>query len=103
MPEPEYSPYMEKAKQAVADWYNAEHSAGSPAYDLFPDDIYIVWFCKVLQNFKVLLSTPIEDGRYYEFTYDGDKERGYLDVYVKIHNEAVLDTGEVITPTKEKA
>ena len=100
--------YMGKAKEAVADYFNErrkhlEYVDPLTQYDIFPDDVYVVWFCKTLQNFKALLSTNIPDGRYYEFTYDGDKERGYLDVYAKIHNEAVLDTGEVLTNETEKA
>lgn len=94
--------YMQKAREAVVDYFN-EHKDATDSYDLFEDDVYVVWFCKTLQNFKVLLSTPVPDGKYYEFTYDGDKQRGYLDVYVKIHNEAVLDTGEVLTDETEKA
>lgn len=100
--------YMQKAKEAVADYYNdrriaVEFIEAYAGQDIFPEDVYVVWFCKTLQNFKALLSTNIPDGRYYEFTYDGDKQRGYLDVYAKIHNEAVLDTGEVLTNETEKA
>jgi hypothetical protein len=49
-------------------------------------DVYIVWFCKTLQNWKALLSTTLPDGMYYELTYDGDKNTFYLDVYKKFKN-----------------
>lgn len=53
--------------------------------------IYLVWFCKTLQNWKALLSTDIPDGLYYEVTYDGDKQQAYVDTYSKIGNVCVLD------------
>lgn len=56
--------------------------------------VYIVWMCKALQNNKALLSTDIEDGVYYEVTYNGDKNEFYLDVYKKTDN-IVIKTKEV--------
>lgn len=53
------------------------------------EEIYVVWNCKTLQNNKALLSTPVPDGRYYEVTYDGDKQRFYFDAYIKEHNESI--------------
>lgn len=51
-------------------------------------DVYVVWLSKTLQNNKALLSTTIPDGRYYEVTYNGDKNEIYFDSYVKEFNEA---------------
>ncbi len=45
-------------------------------------DVYVVWCCRTLQNNKALLSTTLPDGKYYECTYNGDKNELYLDVYV---------------------
>ena len=53
------------------------------------DDIYIVWYCKTLQNWKALVSTNRADGLYYECTYNGDKKQLYLDVYMKIENVCI--------------
>ena len=50
------------------------------------DDIYIVWFCKTLQNWKALVSTTITDGMYYEITYNGNIGETYVDVYKKWEN-----------------
>lgn len=55
------------------------------------DDIYVVWFCKTLQNWKALLSTNLPDGMYYELTYDGEKKRTYIDAYKKFENVVVTD------------
>lgn len=53
------------------------------------DDVYIVWSCKALQNWKALLSTNLPDGMYYECIYNGDKNEVYLDAYKKFENKAI--------------
>ena len=52
-------------------------------------DVYIVWYCKTLQNWKALLSTTLSDGMYYEFTLNGDKDEAYLDAYKKWDNNCI--------------
>lgn len=54
-------------------------------------DIFIVWKCKALQNWKYLISTTIADGMYYELTYNGDKKEWYLDAYKKWQNVVVKE------------
>ncbi len=55
-------------------------------------DVYVVWFNKTLQNWKALASSTLSDGRYYEITYNGDKEETYIDTYVKVDNVCFPDT-----------
>ena len=56
-------------------------------------DVFIVWSCKTLQNYKCLASTTVSgDGIYAEYTYNGDKQELYEDVYGKITN--ARHTGE---------
>lgn len=50
------------------------------------DEVYVVWFCKTLQNWKALVSTTLPDGMYYEVTHNGDKQEIYLDAYKKFDN-----------------
>lgn len=50
---------------------------------------YIVWKCKVLQNWKYLISSTLPDGMYYELTYNGDKKEWYLDAYKKFENQVI--------------
>lgn len=52
-------------------------------------EVYIVWFCKALQNRKALVSTSLNDGMYYELTLNGDNQELYLDAYKKIENECI--------------
>jgi hypothetical protein len=76
-----------KARLMVADFTKRHFE-----YDLDPDkDIYVVWFCKTLQNWKALLSTNMPDGNYYEVTYNGDQGVAYLDQYKKIVNQDYPD------------
>lgn len=83
--------FVQYAKQLVAAYYICLPETVERMLD---EDVYVVWMCKTLQNMKALLSTHVPDGRYYEVTYNGDKEEIYLDVYRKEKN-IVFDTKEV--------
>lgn len=72
-------------KQKVAEYFN-ENSDVTGKANMKPDDVYVVWYCKTLQNHKALLSTPVSDGMYYEIAYNGDKHELYLDAYKKWKN-----------------
>lgn len=52
-------------------------------------EVYIVWKCKTLQNWKWLISSTLADGMYYEVTYNGDKKEFYLDAYKKVENVCI--------------
>lgn len=56
-----------------------------------PFEVYTVWKCKALQNWKYLLSSTLTDGMYYELTYNGDKNEWYLDAYKKFENRTIID------------
>jgi hypothetical protein len=49
--------------------------------------VYVVWQCFILGNMKLMLSTDLPDGKYYEVTYNYEKGEFYLDEYVRVHNE----------------
>ena len=50
------------------------------------DDIFMVCYCKTLQNHKALLGVTGLYDDYFEATYDGDRNKVYLDVYKKDKN-----------------
>lgn len=79
---------MTKAKQLVVDYFN-EHVDKTNGTKLTLEDVFIVWFCKTLQNWKALVSTDVPDGMYYEITHNGDKNETYVDVYKKWDNLCV--------------
>ena len=81
---------QERAKQIVADYFN-RHADVTDCRPITTDDVFIVWFCKTLQNWKALLSTTVPDGMYYEVTHNGDKGETYLDAYKKWENMCYID------------
>ena len=81
--------FVEKAKQAVVDYFNSQADSTDKNGRITADEVYVVWIVKALQNNKALLSTTVPDGMYYEFTWNGDKNEGYLDAYKKWKNVLV--------------
>ena len=54
-----------------------------------PEEVYVVWFAKELQNIKGMFSSDVPEskGIYYEATYNGGKEELYIDRYKKEWNK----------------
>lgn len=71
--------FLEKAKKCVEQTTN----------EVLADEMYIVWFCKTLQNWKALVSTDVLNGVYWEVTHNGDKNETYVDMYTKTNNICV--------------
>ena len=88
--------FFEFSKNAVRD-YVINHLDKSDTVLNF--DVYIVWYCKTLQNFvwycktlqnwQALLSTTLFDDMYYELTVNGDKDEAYLNAYKKWDNNCI--------------
>ena len=81
---------QEQARKIVMEYFNS-HVDKTDNKQITLDDVYVVWFSKTLQNWKVLVSTNVSDGQYYEITHNRDKNETYVDVY-KI---AVFDYNEI--------
>ena len=81
---------QEKAKQLVVEYFN-QRVDKTDNRKITIDDVYVVWFCKTLQNWKALLSTTVSDGMYYEITHNGDKKETYIDAYKKWENICIKD------------
>lgn len=85
----ERSEEMEDRAQAIVHNYIVDHldrTDGIPKIE-----IYTVWKCKALQNWKFLISSSLPDGMYYELTYNGDKDEWYLDAYKKFENRVISE------------
>lgn len=80
--------FVGKVKQTVADYAN-EHVDKIDGVKISAENVYIVWYCKTLQNWKALASTTLPDGMYYELTVNGDKGEMYLDAYKKFENRKI--------------
>ena len=80
--------YQKTAREIVLNYAN-KHIDKTDNVQITLNDVYIVWFCKTLQNWKALVSTTLPDGMYYEVTYNGDKKEVYLDAYKKFENKKI--------------
>ena len=81
---------LKKAKQLVVNYYNSRVEI-TDDFEISEENVFIVWFCKTLQNWKALVSTTVSDGMYYEITHNGDKHETYLDAYKKWENVKIED------------
>lgn len=79
---------QETARKIVRDYFNS-HVDVTDKKQMTLDDVFVVWWCKTLQNWKALVSTTVPDGMYYEVTHNGDKNKTYVDVYKKWENYCV--------------
>ena len=80
---------LKKAKRMAMHVYNVNATR-----EIYPpiteDQIVIVWFSKVLQNWKAMVTTTVPlESAYFEVTYNGDKNETYVDMYFK-HSNTVI-------------
>lgn len=80
--------FINLCKSVVVDYWN-EHNDPTNNSKMIKNDVFVVWYCKELQNHKALLSTNVSDGMYYELTYNGDKEELYFDAYKKWEHKCI--------------
>ena len=75
--------FQSVARKKLVEWYRKN----KPGVQINLGNVFVVWSCKTLQNYKCLASTTISgDGIYAEYTNNGDKQELYEDVYGKITN-----------------
>ena len=73
--------FLNICKAKVVEYFNSNKDKTDATGNLTVNDVFVVWYCKTLQNHKALLSTPISDGM-----YNGDKNELYFDAYKKWKN-----------------
>lgn len=78
---------MECRAAVLVGEYIKEHLDKSDPATYF--EVFTVWQCKTLQNWKFLMSSTLPDGMYYEITYNGDNNEWYLDAYKKFENRCI--------------
>ena len=60
------------ARRTLVEWY----SKNRPKTPIDLGDVFIVWSCKTLQNYKCLVSTTVSgDGIYAEYTFGMETSR----------------------------
>lgn len=82
---------IKRVKELVVKYVN-ERLDKTDNKQITEDMVFIVWFCKTLQNWKALASTTLFDGMYYEITHNGDKKETYFDAYKKWQNVCFPDS-----------
>lgn len=83
----EMNHFQKVCLKKLVKWYNRKYPV-----EIDLDDVFIVWSCKILQNYKCLASTTVSgDGIYVEYTYNGDKQELYEDVYKKVTNTCITE------------
>ena len=97
---------LRAAKLAVLKYTNKHLEETGKKHRITMDDVFVVWFCKTLQNWKALVSTTLPDHMFYEITYNGDQLEMYLDSYKKQENVKLSiwqsnDDGEMHLSRKE--
>ena len=76
----------------MVEWYNTHNHINELDDNIELKNVFVVWSCKTLQNYKCLVSTTVPgDGIYAEYTYNGDKQELYEDVYKKLTNTCIKD------------
>ena len=78
---------MENTAISIVKKYIIDHLDKAGETPIF--EVYTVWKCKTLQNWKFLISSTLWDGMYYEVTFNGDSEEWYLDAYKKFENVVI--------------
>ena len=78
---------MDNLALCLVEDYIREHL--DPSDEDIEFEVYTVWKCKALQNWKYMISSTISDGMYYEVTFNGDKNEFYLDAYKKFENRCI--------------
>jgi hypothetical protein len=84
-----------KARQLVFDYVKSRLEKTDTHVTFVLADVYVVWFSKTLDHWKVLISTTLPDGMYYEVTYNGVRRETYLDAYKKFDNIRISDGPDV--------
>lgn len=86
--------FQSVCKKKLVEWHNKDASCvnGVVKEKIDLSNVFVVWSCKTLQNYKALLSTTVSgDGIYAEYTYNGDKQELYEDVYRKVDNTCITE------------
>lgn len=80
--------FQSVCKKKMVEWYNRQPER----QQIDMSNVFVVWSCKTLQNYKCLVSTTVSgDGIYAEYTYNGDKQELYEDVYQKLSNTCITE------------
>lgn len=84
--------YRMYVKNKFVEWYNKSSLANKGPNDIQEigvDDVFVVWVCKTLQNYKCVIGTRAT-AVLAEYTYNGNDGVLYEGIYKKIVNASHL-------------
>lgn len=73
--------FITQAKTYVIENYNAHHDD-----ELGIEDVYILWFAKVVSNWKALVASPQARGMIWMVTNNAPRQEVYIEIYKKLNN-----------------
>lgn len=84
--------FPDVARKHVFNYIKERLNPDDPIRETFSvNQVYLVWFTKVLRNWKAVLGTELGDRALYEVTHNGDAHETYIDEYKKFNNVCVPD------------
>ena len=84
--------FQSVCKKKLVEWYNSDKNTIPNKEKIDLSNVFIVWSCKTLQNYKCLASSTCSgDGIYAEYTFNGDRQELYEDVYKKLTNTCITE------------
>lgn len=86
--------FITAAREAVVTAHNETRNRARGVPALTFQDTHLVWFCKTLQNWKAIISSPVVKRMLWEVTCNGYREELYVDAYLKLTNTKVTASGE---------
>lgn len=90
---PDPDRFLKLAKKLVVDNYNQTKNSKT-APDLTMNTVFIIWYSKVLNNWKAIVGSPVARGMLWEVSFNGHRNQAYIDIYKKLANAKVDVTTE---------
>lgn len=69
---------MERARKIVRGYVDQWLAGKGEAYTY---DVYVVWFSRLMGNWKAFISTSIPDMDSFQIWYDHDRDKTYVEVF----------------------
>ena len=69
--------FIELCKLKVTNYFN-DHCEKTDNVNITTDDVFVVWYCKTLQNHKALLSTNVSDVKGMNHIFHYNLENNYI-------------------------
>lgn len=85
--------FTRRARELAVENFN-ENRDPKRSRPLRVDQVYIVWFAKVLGHWKAIVGSSVARGMLWEVTSNGNKNEAYVDTYRKINNTVYPLAGE---------